>query len=154
MRKIKIMCFLIILLSIVSCDGIKLIGKYDAKIDEGIEAVSKDCSIIFVKIDNNIDDSTDYSYKFFKNDYIKIEAELKSILTRANGLSNYKIIIQQIEILQISIKTLQKDHQSGFVSSKEINIEELKNTIKIDEKNIVKNISNILALQEKLKRKI
>jgi len=139
------------LISFFGCSEIRLIGAYDTKIDDGIQKISKDLNTIFVKIDKAIDGGTGWGYSTFTNDYIEIEANLKTLITRANGLPKYSIITSQLTTLQNSIQTLEADHKTGFASSSATNAQ-LKAAIKVDETAIQISISAMLKLQEALKR--
>jgi hypothetical protein len=135
----------------VQCGGIRLIGAYDDKIDNGIQAVSKDVTAIFVQIDKNIDDSSDWSFKHFKSQYVELETELGALTTRAKALPKYSIVLKQLTILTNSIQTLEKDHASGFAVTNATTAQ-LKAAIAPDKKAIDESICIMLTLQEGLKR--
>jgi hypothetical protein len=142
-----------IFLFCLGCSEARFIGGYDAKVDNGIETISRQVSGIFTDLDNRIDEQKDWSYPQFKEDYGKIETELRTLRIRVSGLAQYGIIKQQLDLLEQSVQTLKKDHQSGFVAPGMKDMGSLKNAIKVDETAIASSLSSMLALQEGLKRK-
>jgi hypothetical protein len=137
----------------LGCSEARFIGGYDTKVDNGIETISRQVSGIFTELDNRIDEQKDWSYPQFTDDYRKIETELRTLRIRVSGLAQYGIIKQQLDLLEQSIQTLRKDHQSGFVAPGVKDIAALKKAIKVDETAISGSLSSMLALQEGLKRK-
>ena len=141
----------ILSLSLIQCGEIRLIGAYDSNIDQGIQAVSKDVTAIFVQIDKNIDDATSWSFPVFKAKYVEVETELGVLTTRAHALPKYSIILSQLTILTGSVTTLEADHKSGFVASG-APVAALKAAIRVDRTAIETSIGAMLTLQEGLKR--
>ena len=136
---------------ILGCNEIRLIGAYDENVDNGIQAVSKDITVIFVQVDKNIDDGSDWSYKSFKSQYVALETELGVLTIRAKALPKYSIIRDQLTILTDAIQKLEKEHNLGFVAPG-VPKEQLKKAIAIDKSGIEVAIGAMLALQEGLKR--
>lgn len=137
----------------LGCSEARFIGGYDAKVDNGIESISRQVSKIFVELEDRINEQKDWSYPNFKEDYLKIQSELKALRIRVSGLSQYGIIRQQLDLLEQSIGTLAKDHQLGFVAPGVTDVSALKKAIRVDETAISSSLSSMLALQEGLKRK-
>ncbi len=94
-----------------SCTEVKLIGAYNQNVDQSIQTISKDISTLFVQIESNIDDSKDYSYNTLRDSYVKIEGEIQSCITVANGLPKYKIILSQLNALDGAFLQLKQHNQ-------------------------------------------
>jgi hypothetical protein len=137
----------------LGCSEARFIGGYDARVDDGIESILREVTGIFVELDNRIDNQEDWSYAQFKDAYLKIDRDLRALRIRVNGLSQYGIIKDQLDLLEQSIGKLAKDHQLGFVAPGVTDITQLKNSIEVDEKAISVSLSSMLALQDELKRK-
>jgi len=136
-----------------SCKEVMLIGAYNENLDQSIQTVSKDVSTLFVSIEKNIQDDSDFSYTAFRDSYIKIESEVSSCKTIASGIPKYSIIIKQIDLLSNSINQLEQDHRSGFFdSTKQLSLEQKIKTVEVDRSGITDAIKNMLTLQEGLKR--
>jgi hypothetical protein len=143
--------FLLLFPLFVGCGEVRLIGAYDSKVDESIQAIAKEASTLFVKIDKDIDDHTDWSYPNFKNDYVQMEAELETLKIRVNGLPKYGIISKQIDDLSRAIQAVEQDHKTGFAAPG-ASITDLKRAIKVDQTGLEVSLSAMLTLQEGLKR--
>ena len=137
----------------IGCSEVRFIGGYDAKVDDGIESISKQVSAIFVELEDRIDNQQDWSYPQFKDAYLKIDKDLRALRIRVNGLSRYGIIKDQLDLLEQSIRKLAQDHRSGFVAPGVTDPALLKKSIAVDEKAISASLSAMLALQDELKRK-
>jgi hypothetical protein len=137
----------------VGCAEARFIGGYDARIDDGIESISKQVTGIFVDLEDRIDNQKDWSYAQFKDAYLKIDRDLRALRIRVNGLSSYGIIKDQLDLLEQSIGKLAKDHQLGFVAQGVTDSSQLKKSIRVDERAISTSLSAMLALQDELKRK-
>jgi hypothetical protein len=152
LRTRRSLLVLLLPLVLMGCSEVRLIGAYDPMVDEGIQSIAKEVSGIFVKLDKDIDDGTDWSYKNFRDTYIDIETELKVLKIRVEGLPKYGIISDQLTLLEENIKNLEKHHQTGFVAPG-ADKNTLKKAISIDESGIKTQISSMLTLQDGLKRK-
>jgi hypothetical protein len=135
------------------CSEARFIGAYDARVDDAIESISKQVAGIFVELEDRIDNQEDWSYAQFKDTYLKIDRDLRALRIRVNGLSQYGIIKDQLDLLEKSIGQLARDHQSGFVAPGVTDPSQLKKSIAVDERAISASLSAMLALQDALKRK-
>lgn len=151
MNRLALLMPFLLSFPLFSCQEVRLIGAYDETINSGIQAVSKELSTIFVKIDKAIDNNSNWSYPSFEPDYIAIESELSALTIRANALPKYKIILDQLNLLSKSVKALEADHRSGFVA-RGAPVADLKKAISVDQSAIATSISAMLTLQEGLKR--
>ncbi|WPV70598.1 hypothetical protein [Chitinophaga sp. LS1] len=144
---------LLLALSLIfaSCSEVRLIGAYDERTDETIQTIAKELSTVFVEIDKKIDNGEDWSYKNFEKSYTEIESDLKVLAIRVSGLPKYKIIQQQVDLLTTSVKSLEKDHATGF-GNKNASVEALKKAIAVDESGLQVSLSSMLKLQHGLKR--
>jgi hypothetical protein len=149
MKYISVFLFMMTL----GCSEVRFIGGYDAKVDDGIESISRQVAGIFVELDDRIDNQKDWSYAQFKDTYLKIDRDLRALRIRVNGLSQYGIIKDQLDLLEQSIGKLAKDHQLGFVAPGVTDPSQLKKSIAVDERAISASLSAMLALQDELKRK-
>lgn len=147
-----IILFFVLPFTFFACSEVRLIGAYDNKVDDNIQSISKDISNLFIQIDKNIDDGSDWSFKSFKKEYIDIETELNTLKIRVGSLPKYKIINEQVVALDSNIIALEKHHQSGFVAPGINDKSVLKKVIKIDQSGIETQLSAMLSLQEGLKR--
>lgn len=71
---------------------------------------------------------------------------------RAQGLPKYRIILNQLTLLQQSVELLEKDHKSGFVAPGVTDPELIKKSVALDFSAIERSLTAMLALQEGLKR--
>jgi hypothetical protein len=130
--------------TIVSC-RVMLIGAYDQVTDESIQQIQTEVSTLLVKIEKNITNNTpdENKYENLKNDYDKIEGEIKSLQIRTNSLPKYKIISQQITTLENNIKNLEAFNKTGFTSIEPVQV--IDSTFQVQ-------FSAMIALQNGLKR--
>jgi len=130
--------------TIVSC-RVTLIGAYDQVTDESIQQIQTEVSTLLVKIEKNITNNTPDGNKYenLKNDYDKIEGEIKSLQIRTNSLPKYKIISQQITTLENNIKNMEEFNKTGFTSMDPVQV--IDSTFQVQ-------FSAMIALQNGLKR--
>ena len=135
---------LILIFAIAGC-RVMLIGAYDQVTDEGIQQIQTEVSTLLVKIEKNINNNTpdENKYQNLKNDYDKIEGEIKSLQIRASSLPKYKIIGQQITLLGNNIRDLEEFNKLGFTSLQPVQI--IDSTFQVQ-------FSAMAALQNGLKR--
>jgi uncharacterized protein YydD (DUF2326 family) len=100
------------------CSEIRLVGAYDEKTDESIQKTAKDVTMLFVKVEKNIDDGNTAanSYANFRDTYIEIESDLAALRMRCSALPKYQQIVQQIDLLENNITTLESLHKTGLTS--------------------------------------
>ncbi|HEY1872125.1 MAG TPA: hypothetical protein VGG71_13780 [Chitinophagaceae bacterium] len=124
---------------------VMLIGAYDQVTDESIQQIQTDVSTLLVKIEKNILDSTpdNNKYENFKDDYDNIEGEIKSLKIRVNSLPKYKIISDQVSLLDENVRDLEKFNKIGFTNIKPVRI--IDSTFEVQ-------FSAMAALQNGLKR--
>lgn len=151
MQKLRLVQVLLFL-SLFSCGEILLIGAYDENVDAGIQLIAKDASMLFTKIKQNVTDDSDWSCGMFKDDYLKINAEINTLKIRVNGLEKYKIIESQIKELSDAILNLQKDHCSGFVKDRGLPKAKIIESIESDQSGVEVLLTSMIKLQNGLKR--
>jgi hypothetical protein len=112
---------LMIPLILASCH-VMLIGAYDQVTDESIQQIQTEVSILLVKVEKNIADGTleKNKYENLKDDYDNIEGQIKSLKIRVNSLPKYKIISEQIDLLEANIIDLEKFNKIGFTDIKPV----------------------------------
>ena len=150
----KYFAYTILLLLLHGCSHIMLIGAYNQNVDASIQSISQDVSTLFVEIEKNIQDNKDFSYPVFRESYIKIESEISSCKTVAGGLPKYRIIINQINLLDSSVQVLEQDHRTGFFNAANTNLttDQKIKAVEIDRSAITNSLQSMLTLQEGLKR--
>jgi hypothetical protein len=114
---------LMIPLILASCH-VMLIGAYDQVTDESIQQIQTEVSILLVKVEKNIADGTleKNKYENLKDDYDNIEGQIKSLKIRVNSLPKYKIISEQIDLLEANIIDLEKFNKIGFTDIKPVHV--------------------------------
>lgn len=102
-------------LIMASC-RIMLIGAYDQVTDQGIQQIQTEVSTLLVKIEKNITNGTpnDNNYETLKSNYDNIEGQIKSLKIRVASLPKYKIISDQVTLLENNIIDLEKLNKIGF----------------------------------------
>ncbi len=150
--RFKSIGFLLALLSMTGCTEVRLIGAYDAKIDDGIQSITKQAATLFVQLNQNIDDGKTIAYKDFEQNYVAVKSEVKTLQIRAEGLPKYEIIKKQLVLLESSINNLYQDHKTGFVAPGVTDVATIKKAIRADFSGIELSLAAMLKLQEGLKR--
>lgn len=135
---------LMIPLILASCH-VMLIGAYDQVTDESIQQIQTEVSTLLVKVEKNIADGTleKNKYENLKDDYDNIEGQIKSLKIRVNSLPKYKIISEQIDLLEANIIDLEKFNKIGFTDIKPVHV--IDSTFQVQ-------FSAMTALQNGLKR--
>ena len=125
---------------------VMLIGAYDQVTDEGIQQIQTEVSTLLVKIEKNITNGTpnENKYENMKVDYDNVEGQIKSLKIRVNSLPKYKIITNQITLLENNINDLEKLNKIGFSNNVRL-IQTIDSTFQV-------SFSAMTALQNGLKR--
>lgn len=99
-----------------------LIGAYDQVTDEAIQHIQNDVSLIIIKIERgfNTNSLNDLKYENYKSNYETIAAEVESLQIRCNVLPEYKIILQQMNLLEANIHNLESLQKIGFQKKEEL----------------------------------
>ncbi len=149
----KQFAYILLAFLVYSCSPVMFIGAYNQNVDQSIQTISQDVSTLFVEIEKNIQDNKDFSYPVFRDAYIKIESEILSCKTVAGGLPKYRIIINQINLLDSSVLTLEQDHRSGFFNTANPNLtlQQKIKAVELDHSAITNSLQSMLTLQEALK---
>jgi hypothetical protein len=108
----------VIQLMMTSC-GVMLIGAYDSVTDQGIQQIQTDVSTLLVKIEKSITNGApeQNKYETLKSNYDNIEGEIKSLKIRVASLPKYKIISDQVTLLENNVLDLEKLNKIGFPNS-------------------------------------
>src|SRR6266487_2251101 len=120
---------LIIPLLLASCAGVMLIGAYDQVVDQNIQKIQNDVSTLLVKAEKNIIDRKieDNKYENFRDAYSTIEGEIESLKIRCRSLTKYRIITQQVDLLEDNVRNLEAFHKTGLTDTAQT--EQLKRTM-------------------------
>ncbi|HNW98582.1 MAG TPA: hypothetical protein PKK00_09260 [Bacteroidales bacterium] len=111
----------IIPLILASC-SVRLIGAYDQVTDESIQQIQNEISTLIVKIERNIDNKTfdENKYDNFKTSYENIFGEIESLKIRCSAIPDYKLVLDQVELLKLNIRNLESLHKLGFSTKEQI----------------------------------
>ena len=122
-----------------------LIGAYDQVTDQSIQHIQTDVSTLLVKVEKNITDGTpgNNKYENLKDDYNNIEGQIRSLKTRVSALPKYKIISDQIVVLERNIIDMEKFNKTGFTDIGPLRV--MDSTFQVQ-------FSAMIALQNGLKR--
>ena len=136
---------LLIPFCLASCN-VMLVGKYNEKVDEGIQKVSDDLSVLMVTLESNIDNNRlkENSYDKFQPQYITILSELESLKMKTQSLPKYENITKMIIALNQNVKDFESLHKTGFNNKRMLSTA----TVLLET-----SLVNLLATQNALKRK-
>jgi hypothetical protein len=125
---------------------VMLVGAYNEKVDNSIQKVSDDVSVLLVTLESNIENnrSRQNSYENFAATYITILSELESLKIKTQSLPKYEQVTKMIIALNQNMKDFEALHKTGF------NNKRLLTTAKAM---IETSLVNVLATQNALKRK-
>lgn len=120
-NKMKWIFSFIIPLFLVSCK-VMLIGAYDQVTDQSIQKIQTDVSTIIVKIERNIDNGEGEANKYalFKDNYETMAGEIETLKIRCNSMPKYKIVLEQVKLLEANLGILEKLHKIGFKQKQEL----------------------------------
>lgn len=128
-----------------SCHAM-LVGAYNEKIDESIQKVSDDVSLLLVTLESNLENNRlrDNSYEKFQASYITIFSELESLKIKTQSLPKYEQVTKMIIALYQNMKDFESLHKTGFSS---------KRMLATGRSLVETSLINVLATQNALKRK-
>jgi hypothetical protein len=135
---------LIMPLIFASCH-VMLIGAYDQVTDQSIQHIQTDVSTLLVRVEKNITDGTanNNKYENLKDAYDNIEGQIKSLKTRVSALPKYKIISDQVALLENNVIDMEKFNKIGFTDIEPVRV--IDSTFQVQ-------FSAMIALQNGLKR--
>jgi hypothetical protein len=136
---------LLIPIGFASCH-VMLAGAYNEKVDESIQKVSDDVSLLLVTLESNLENNRpkENSYEKFQASYITILSELQSLKIRTQSLPKYEQVTKMIVALNQNIKDFESLHKTG-INNKRM----LSTASALVETSLV----NVLATENALKRK-
>lgn len=122
-----------------------LAGAYNEKVDESIQKVSDDVSLLLVTLEINLENSRlkENSYEKHHASYITIFSELESLKMKTQSLPKYEQVTKMIIALNQNMKDFESLHKTGF------NKRMLSTAKALVETSLV----NVMASQNALKRK-
>jgi hypothetical protein len=125
---------------------VMLAGAYNEKVDESIQKVSDDLSVLLVTLESNIDNNRpkENSFDKFQASYITILSELESLKLKTQSLPKYEQVTKMIIALNDNVKDFESLHKTGF------NNKRMLTTARVL---IETSLVNVLATQNALKRK-
>lgn len=100
---------LLLTLALPGCMSVRLIGEYDATIDQGVTAVQQQAELHYAKM------NADPLAPVDENFYQQMEASIAVLHTRATALPKYDLIAQQLALLQSSFDD---QHQLDKISKR------------------------------------
>jgi hypothetical protein len=110
---------LLIPIIFASCH-VMLVGAYNEKVDESIQKLSNDVSLVLVTLESNIENNRpkENSYEKFHASYITIFSELESLKIRTQSLPKYEQVTKMIIALNQNMKDFESLHKTGFNSKR------------------------------------
>lgn len=136
---------LLIPLFLASCH-VMLMGAYNEQVDESIQKVSDDVSLLLVTLESNLENNRpkDNAHEKFQAAYITVFSELESLKIRTQSLPKYEQVTKMIIALNQNMKDFESLHKTGF------NDKRILSTAKVI---VETSLVNVLATQNALKRK-
>jgi hypothetical protein len=106
---------LLIPMFFASCH-VMLTGTYSEKVDDSIEKVSDDVSLLLVTLESNIENNRpkENSYDKFQASYLTIFSELESLKIKTQSLPKYDQITKMIIALNENMKDFESLHKTGI----------------------------------------
>lgn len=90
-----------------------LIAPYDATLDTSMTQVQHDTELFF----NQLQEGPDGSYETSKDFYVRNEATLRTLLTRAQAVPKSRLVADQIGRIESTLETVQSMHKRDRVLS-------------------------------------
>ena len=143
-NKMRWLLLILVPFLLANCQ-VMLIGAYDEHVDQTLQQISKELSLVFVKVEKNIDDNRpdDNKYEKFRDSYIEILSNVENLKIRTNSLPKYTRVTQQISLLTQNIKDLESLHKIGLTN---------KNVLESAKTLIETSLGSMLSAQNALKR--
>ncbi len=115
----KLTVIALMLITITSCQSIRLISEYDDITDKKVTELQEKSSEHFAKLERTI--GTDESnYQHYVSFYDKAKADISTLKIRANAIEKNDIVIKQLVFVEDNMMILEELHKIGFKQSSEI----------------------------------
>lgn len=107
--------YILTIVLITGCASVKLVGDYDAQIDEGVTALQKDTETLLVALEGSAEKDTDKveGYDKHKEFYEKAKVNISSLRVRADAAQRNSLTVRMLDKLMNNIKRLEEAHKSS-----------------------------------------
>ena len=113
------LCTMLALFLLLSGCTVKLISSYDEKTDNAVSALQKDVTLFFITVQSQAG-LPECVYSNHLGFYQQANVDLSAIAVRTKAIAANDITVEQVELLQDSLSTLEQLHQLGCFSPAQV----------------------------------